>query len=136
MRRVRASSASVRWRSKMSGRSFARVTLAAALIVVARPNLWAQNKPADNYDELYERYLQEARAAQPSTPDAQWAWMTGLTADRRARSLNDLVTIRVVESITGTGTADAALSKNSDASLAVPKLFGLEKKLASSVDPS
>ena len=94
-------------------------------------------KPTDNYDELFQRYLQEAHGAKPEVPSIQaWSWMSGLALDRRARSVNDLVTIRVVESITGSGTADSNLSKGSSASAGVPKLFGLEKKLPGIVDPS
>jgi flagellar L-ring protein precursor FlgH len=62
--------------------------------------------------------------------------MSSLTLDRRARNVNDLVTIRVIENITGSGTADAALSKNGSASAGVSKLFGVEKKLPSSTDPT
>jgi flagellar L-ring protein precursor FlgH len=94
-------------------------------------------KPTDNYDELFQRYLQEAHGAKPEAPNIQaWSWMSGLALDRRARSVNDLVTIRVVESITGSGTADSSLSKGSSASAGLPKLFGVEKKLPSLVDPS
>ena len=37
--------------------------------------------------------------------------MTGLAADFRARSVNDLVTVQVIESIVGTGTADSNLTR-------------------------
>lgn len=94
-------------------------------------------KATDNYDELFQRYLQEARAAKPAAPEIQaWSWMSSLALDRRARNVNDLVTIRVIENITGSGTADAALSKNGSASAGVSKLFGVEKKLPSSADPT
>ena len=94
-------------------------------------------KPTDSYDELYQRYLTEARNAKPAAPDVQaWAWMSGLTLDRRARSVNDLITIRVVENITGSGTADAALGKSSDAGVGVPTIFGLEKKLPAAISPA
>jgi flagellar L-ring protein precursor FlgH len=95
------------------------------------------SKSADNYDEMFQRYLQEARAAKSSAPEIQaWSWMSALALDRRARNVNDLVTIRVVENITGSGTADAALTKDGSASAGVSKLFGLEKKLPSSADPT
>lgn len=117
-----------------------RPALIGALLLGSVDSVIAQTagqKPTDNYDELFQRYLQEARGAKPSTPNIQaWAWMSGLSFDRRARSVNDLVTIHVVESITGTGTADSSLSKGSSASAGVPKLFGIEKKLPSSVDPT
>jgi flagellar L-ring protein precursor FlgH len=94
-------------------------------------------KPTDNYDELFQRYLQEAREAKAAPPEIQaWSWMSALALDHRARNVNDLVTIRVVESITGSGTADSALTKNSAASAAVSKLFGMEKKLPSAADPT
>jgi flagellar L-ring protein FlgH len=96
----------------------------------------AMVRPADNYDELFQRYLLEARTAQPAAEAQAWGWMSGLALDRRARSVNDLVTIRVVESITGSGTADSALGKNSSAGVGVPSLFGIEKKLPGSVKPS
>jgi flagellar L-ring protein precursor FlgH len=94
-------------------------------------------KPADNYDELFQRYLLAARTAPPAAPEVQaWAWMTGLALDRRARNVNDLLTIRVVENITGSGTADSSLAKASDANVGVPTLFGLEKKLPGSINPA
>jgi flagellar L-ring protein precursor FlgH len=94
-------------------------------------------KPTDNYDELFQRYLQEAREAKSAPPEIQaWSWMSALALDHRARSVNDLVTIRVVENITGSGTADSALTKNSSGSAAVSKLFGMEKKLPSAADPT
>src|SRR5690349_20352539 len=72
-------------------------------------------RPTDNYDELFQRYLLEARTARPAPQAQAWSWMNGIALDHRARSVNDLVTIRVVESITGSGTADSALGKNSNA---------------------
>ena len=93
-------------------------------------------KPVDNYDQLYAQYLQQARALPQTTttPDSQW--MTGLFGDLRARRLNDLVTVRVVESLSGVGSADSALDKNSTATAAVPNLFGLESKYPGWLDPT
>jgi flagellar L-ring protein precursor FlgH len=94
-------------------------------------------KPTDNYDELFQRYLLEARSAKGAAPEIQaWSWMSALALDHRARNINDLVTIRVIENITGSGTADAALSKNGSAAAGVSKLFGVEKKLPRSADPT
>ncbi len=55
--------------------------------------------------------------------------MTGLSTDLRARRVNDLVTIRVIESISATGAADSSLDKASSANASVTKLFGLEGHL-------
>jgi flagellar L-ring protein precursor FlgH len=89
----------------------------------------------DTYDALYDRYLTSARAMSAS-PNANINWMVGLSADRRARGMNDLVTIHVVENLQASGTADAALNKQSSGSVGVPKLFGVESKLPSAVDPT
>ena len=94
----------------------------------------------DNYDQLLQEYLASARAtaaaaaAGPaSTGDS---WMSGLFGDLRARRVNDLVTINVVESATALGSADAALAKDSSASASVTSLFGLESKYPGFLDPS
>ena len=89
------------------------------------------------YDQLLASYLSQARASS-THPDssAAWSWMNGLTLDTRARSVNDLVTIRVVESISAAGSADAALSKESDGAAALFSLFGIEDKLPGFIDPT
>jgi len=87
----------------------------------------------DDYEQVLERYLQAARAV-PSTPDNQWA--AGLFADLRARRVNDLVTVRVVENITASGSADSALDKKSGGSASVTKLFGLDTKFPGWLDPT
>jgi flagellar L-ring protein precursor FlgH len=115
------------------------VALAVAAPVAAKDKTAKAEKPpkaVDNYDELYAQYLKQARELPQTTtaPDAQW--MTGLFGDLRARRLNDLVTIRVIESISGVGAADSNLDKNSSASAAVPNLFGLESKYPAAIDPT
>jgi flagellar L-ring protein FlgH len=123
----------------MFGNRFVTAGALALAAVAAATGVHAQTpvKPSDNYDELFQRYLQEAKSAKAASPQIQaWAWMSSLSLDRRARNVNDLVTIRVVESIEGSGTADSALSKNGSASASVSKLFGAEKKLPRSMDPT
>jgi flagellar L-ring protein FlgH len=93
--------------------------------------------PSDNYDVLYARYLDSARqmAVRPAGgPSIDWISNLGL--DSRARRVNDLVTIRVIENIEGAGTADSALDKNSKAAAGVSQMFGAEKVLPSSIDPT
>jgi flagellar L-ring protein FlgH len=124
------------------------VVAAAALTSVPSTPVFAQKQaadavvaptvtlPSDVYDTLYARYLDSARQTTASTNGPSINWMVGLCSDARARSVNDLLTIRVVESIEATGTADAQLNKNSSGSAGISKLFGLETKFPSSVDPS
>jgi flagellar L-ring protein precursor FlgH len=109
-------------------------------VCLASPAL-AQKKgdtPAksDNYDELVSRYLSEARKQAAGEPVAAATWMSSLASDLRARSVNDLLTVRVEEVITASGTADAAVSKSGRAIAGVPTFFGLENKLPSDVNPA
>lgn len=90
---------------------------------------------SDSYDELFARYLAMAHA-QPERPPEPNRWLNGLMLDLRARQVNDIVTIRVMESIVGTGTADSNLSKKSSGSAGLPGFFGLEGKLPGFIDPT
>jgi flagellar L-ring protein precursor FlgH len=115
-----------------AGAAFALLatTPAAAQQATASPKTVPKR---DDYEQVLERYLQAARAV-PSTPDNSWA--AGLFSDLRARRVNDLVTVRVVENIAASGSADSALDKNSSGSGSVTKLFGLETKFPGWLDPT
>jgi flagellar L-ring protein precursor FlgH len=91
---------------------------------------------SDNYDQLLQQYLQSARLSQPTAASADTSWMTGLFGDLRARRINDLVTIRVIETLSATGAADSSLDKDSSADASVTGLFGAESKLPKWMDPS
>lgn len=115
---------------------------ALGLLLVAVPAMAGQQtdqkppKPSDNYDELYARYLNAARALPVTTAAPDTSWMTGLLPDLRARHVNDLVTIRVTESISGVGSADAALDKNGSTAASLTHLFGLESVYPKWLDPT
>jgi flagellar L-ring protein precursor FlgH len=123
----------------MSGKVAKPLALIVPFFLLASSAALAQKaKRTDvTYDELFQHYLEEARQPGAGRPEPdRWAWMTALPLDRRARAVNDLLSIRVVENITGSGTADAALSKKSQSAIAVPKFFGLETLLPKAVDPT
>lgn len=132
---------------RSDNRRMAMIVAAAAMLASVSP-AFAQKQadaaaaptavtlPSDVYDTLYARYLDSARQTTASPNGTSITWMVGLGSDSRARFINDLVTIRVVESIEATGTADAQLNKNSAGSASVSKLFGAETKLPSAVDPT
>jgi flagellar L-ring protein precursor FlgH len=63
-------------------------------------------------------------------------WMSGLLGDLRARQVNDLVTIRVVESVSALGSADSSLDKNSSASASLTSFFGIESRMPTWLDPT
>ena len=120
----------------MNSQSRAAGMLCVALILMLTPLSAQQKSTGDQYDEQLARYLESARQQAAVPPAGSSEWMNNLMGDLRARRINDLVTIRVVESITATGRADSTLSKSSSGSAAVPSLFGLESKLPSLIDPA
>lgn len=68
-----------------------------------------------NYQEVYERYLASARKLQVSS-----LWMSDLTTDPKARRLNDLVTVAVIENLSATGSAESNTSKTGAAAIKIP----------------
>jgi len=97
----------------------------------------AAEKKSDSYEVLYARYLAAARQMGQRPPGSlSIDWMAGLATDPRARNVNDLVTVRVIESIVGTGRADSTLDKESSAHASVSNLFGLETLLPDEIDPT
>jgi flagellar L-ring protein precursor FlgH len=116
------------------------VALSSAIVSGQKPKTDAKDKAektikADNYDEVVARYLETARLQATAGPADPNAWVNGLMGDRRARQMNDLVTVRVIESITASGSSNAGLSKKGNASAGVDGLFGAESLLPSSVRP-
>jgi len=120
------------------GRAAQTIVATCAVMLVTSTSALAQQpaRPSDNYDVLFQQYLESARAtaAKPAATDA--LWMSGLMADLRARRVNDIVTVRVVENVTAQGTADSNLDKKSSGSASVPNLFGLESRYPGWLDPS
>ena len=110
--------------------------VAALVAGIAATNVaWAgegsgKQKPTGaTYQELYARYLESARLTRGAAPPvAANTWMTELATDPRARHVNDLLTVRVVESVEAVGTADAQLTKSSAGRASVTGLFGIENK--------
>ena len=110
------------------------VATGTTALAVDPPTPDAKRQKAADYEAQFARYLEVARATR--VDGAAPRWVDGLFGDPRARSVNDLLTVKVVESINAAGTADAALNKSSSAGASLTKLFGLESKLPSMVDPT
>lgn len=111
--------------------------LAAAVLTGSAPESAAQTATPKGagYEAQYQAYLEAARRTPPSGEESI-SWMVNLAGDSRARRVNDLVTIRVIENIEALGAADTALDKKSDGSAALTNFFGLETKLPSWIDPT
>jgi flagellar L-ring protein precursor FlgH len=116
-------------------RWFVTAMLVAGSAYAQKADATAPPKPSE-YDELFLKYLAEARATAqaPQSPDS--LWMAGLNGDLRARRVNDLVTVRVIELVSAQGSADSSLDKNSSASASVTNLFGAESKFPGWLDPT
>ena len=75
------------------------------------------------------RYIQPKAeslpAAQQSSANSLWRDTASLYEDNKARRLNDLVTINVLESMTGAGAADTNASKTSSIGAGVTDIFGM-----------
>ena len=109
----------------------------AATLVAGTTASAQQGKGRDDYEAQLAKHLETARAlTAASAASTANPWMTGLFADLRARNLNDLVTVRVVENVTAAGSADSALDKNSNGSASLTKFFGAETRFPSWLDPT
>jgi len=81
-----------------------------------------------------EEYVREAKANQPALQTSGGSLYTtaginsSLFADLKARRVNDLITIRVVESTTAQSSANAQTNRTSAIGLSAPNLFGVEKR--------
>jgi flagellar L-ring protein precursor FlgH len=62
--------------------------------------------------------------------------MANLFGDLRARAVNDLVTVHVVENVAASGSADSTLDKTSTAGASLGRVFGLDPKFADWFDPT
>ena len=116
-------------------KSWHMTTLLTVFSVLAAPTAGrAQNGHGspDNYDRVFAQYLATAR----SVPPAQNNWMSSLFADVRARSVNDLVTVHVIENVVASGAADSTLDKDSDANIGASRIFGIDPKFADWFDPT
>lgn len=119
------------------GCAVAAVLLLFAAEVVAKEKKPAPPpRPSSNYDELYQHYLALARTIPATPPTPGNLWVSNLYADFRARRLNDLVTVRVSETISASGSAESNLDKDSQSGASLSKLFGLETKYSGFLDPS
>jgi flagellar L-ring protein precursor FlgH len=94
----------------------------------------AAQKKNDNYDQVFEQYLAAARTLSTSAPATPW--MSTLFADLRARNVNDLVTVQVIENVNASGSADSNLDKSSNGDIGVSSVFGHNAKFADWFDPT
>lgn len=74
---------------------------------------------------VYQNYHSDDAIQPVSTSNSLWRDTASLYEDVKARRLNDLLTINVVENISGSGTADTKAGRNSSLTAGIDSLFGL-----------
>jgi flagellar L-ring protein precursor FlgH len=83
-----------------------------------------------------QAYVSEAKARPNSESESEGSlWVShgsrsDMFRDFRAREINDIITIRVVETTQAVATADLKSNKSADATLGFDNLFGVEKHVA------
>ncbi len=82
-----------------------------------------------NLPELPPKYVFHEEKVSRPTLNSLWVERPSLYEDTRARRLNDLVTIKVIETIAGSGKADTSLSRKSDTNAGVDTIFGIPNNL-------
>jgi flagellar L-ring protein precursor FlgH len=75
------------------------------------------------------KYVYREQKAESRSVNSLWSDRASLYEDVKARRLNDLVTINVVENITGSGTADTSTSRKSTLDASVQSFFGVPTNL-------
>ena len=87
-----------------------------------------------------EEYIRDARASQPQMQTSEGSLYSGaainaeLFTDIKARRVNDILTIRILESTEAQSAANAQTARSSAVSLGVPNLFGLENHTSVPMD--
>jgi len=96
--------------------------LGAVLVLssCATPNL---PPPPPRY--VYQNYQSDEAMPQLASSNSLWKDTASLYEDVKARRLNDLLTINVVENISGSGTADTKAGRKSSLNAGIDNLFGL-----------
>jgi flagellar L-ring protein precursor FlgH len=74
------------------------------------------------------KYVHEEKVVPPS-PNSLWCDRASLYEDVKAQRLNDLVTIMVVENISGSGKADTNTARDSTLDASVDDVFGIPLNL-------
>lgn len=75
------------------------------------------------------KYIYQEERIIKSATNSLWVERASLYEDTRARRLNDLVTIRVIETIAGSGKADTVTTRKSEIDAGVDTIFGIPNDL-------
>lgn len=105
----------------------------ACFVIMSSNYSEAKRKPGPAQREL-ETYVQEAKRRSPGeVPNTGSLWLetgrnSNLYNDHKARGIDDIVTIKIVESTNALSSGGTTGAKQSSTSSSVPNLFGWQKK--------
>ncbi|OGP50523.1 MAG: hypothetical protein A2Y79_06420 [Deltaproteobacteria bacterium RBG_13_43_22] len=75
--------------------------------------------------EMPPNYIQKENKTELSSPGSLWRESNGLFEDRKARTINDLVTIKIEESTSASNEAETGTSRDSAMDNSVTNFFGI-----------
>lgn len=78
-----------------------------------------------NLPQPSAKYVYQTEKIVQRTVNSLWQDTAGLYEDSKARRLNDLITIKVSENISGSGKADSSTSKTSKLDAGIDEVFGI-----------
>ena len=122
----------------MKGFIVTRLIVMTSILMFAPGSLIAEDK--FSMTKSLEEYIREARAAQPPLQSSEGSLYSPaninaeLFTDIKARRVNDIVTVRILESTEAQSAADAQTSRSSSVGLGVPNLFGIENRTGLPMD--
>ena len=100
------------------------IGLSVALAVFATSCSFTPKLPPPPPRYVYQNTQSEDMKPEEHGGISLWRERASLYEDLKARRLNDLLTINVVENISGSGAADTAASRQSSADAAITDFFG------------
>lgn len=114
---------------KMRQDAFPRLVISLLLLITVYYMLFFLTGCATTQDlpPHPPKYVYREEKVAQSSVNSLWHDTASLYEDRKARRLNDLVTINVVENITASGKANTKTSRDSSSDYAMTDLFGMNK---------
>ena len=110
------------------------VALGAGAAAGAKGDKDKEKRPTDDQQASYAHFLEVAR--QTTVDPAAPRWIDGLLGDPRARTVNDLLTVNVVESVNASGSADSSVSKDGAGSATLGSVLGKVPSISNLLDTS
>ena len=106
------------------------ITLATILFAPAAYGMGIRKKKNSPQKDYLAEYIARARAMTPSTPNSGSLWTaqspySDMASDYKARNINDLIVIQVVESTTSTEDGAVKSARTFSASSGISALMGL-----------